>query len=379
MGTAAVIGIYRWPTANLAVSSLVAVPPFVCFLALLPALLAGLPAVRPVWFAPAFLAWLCGFMLIAEGLQFIKPFPGRARRRFAAARKLHGEELRTGAAPGSAWAVPLRLVSWNVRGGAGLTADGMLQLADLDPDLVFLQECGVGALRAAIARTTHFSDYRVDGGGNCILSRFPVRRLPNGPLPTSRGRLWAVTVAPGVELRCINVHMKRYLLNPGLMKHWNPTGVREAAGKTREPLDKLHSELELHQRSGPVILAGDFNLPPHYPDLRHTTASLQDCFKANGYGWGKTVRADLPVFRVDMIYVPGDAHVLYAGVLVGHGSDHRIVLAEVTVPLARIRVGRGDPAPRPREATFAWERPEAGARNYDYRMAVRYRDALPCA
>ena len=58
---------------------------------------------------------------------------------------------------------------------------------------------------------------------------------------------------------------------------------------------------------------------------------LKDCFSTNGYGWGKTVLARLPVARIDMVFVPQDAEVFYAGAVPTSYSDHFMVITEVDV------------------------------------------------
>ena len=96
VGIAVVAGIYRWPTANLLVSTLAPVPPLVCLFALLPGLCAGIPAVRRVWLVLGFAAWLGAVVALEECLQWLKPFPGRARREFALKRARHEQGLEEG-------------------------------------------------------------------------------------------------------------------------------------------------------------------------------------------------------------------------------------------------------------------------------------------
>ena len=83
----------------------------------------------------------------------------------------------------------------------------------------------------------------------------------------------------------------------------------------------------------PVLIAGDFNLPPCYADLRRTMAGFQDTFARRGSGWGKTVPAKLPLMRIDMVYAPAQATVYHARALPTRFSDHRPVVVELEVPL----------------------------------------------
>ncbi|MCK4375074.1 MAG: hypothetical protein KAX19_07085, partial [Candidatus Brocadiae bacterium] len=69
-------------------------------------------------------------------------------------------------------------------------------------------------------------------------------------------------------------------------------------------------------------------------------ATLKDCFSANGYGWGRTAPAKLPVVRIDMIFVPHHAEVYYASAVPTRFSDHYMMLTEVVVP---VRAGKAEP------------------------------------
>ena len=98
---------------------------------------------------------------------------------------------------------------------------------------------------------------------------------------------------------------------------------------TAADLRKVQRTVMECMAAGPVILAGDFNLPSHYPEIPAATAGLKDTFSANGYGWGKTVPSWLPALRIDMIFVPQAAHVYYAAAMPTACSDHRPVIAEI--------------------------------------------------
>ncbi len=326
--------LYRWPTVNLLTCSLTPVPPFVAFGALIPVILVGAFGVRRRWLLLGLILWASGFFMTEEAVQALRPFPGRARERFIAARMGYRSYMADNENEARPASVPLRVVSWNVKGGAGLNEEGVERLASLKPDIILLQECRGDALKSALMKSNFLAEWHVDGSGEVVLSRFPFRKRTDVPMPAWRGDVWRVEPSPGRYVDCINVHLARSVLKPDFIRYWRPGRVREAITATGRRLDDLHRTIEVCAKDGPVIAAGDFNLPPYYPGVRRATAGLQDCFGVAGYGWGKTAPAGLPLYRIDMIFVSPGARVYYAGAVGGSSSDHRMMLAEVEMPLA---------------------------------------------
>ncbi len=138
-----------------------------------------------------------------------------------------------------------------------------------------------------------------------------------------------------MRVTCLNVHLTPLRLVAQVLRGWTREDLRKDVAHTRQELATLGDALELLGADGAVVLAGDFNLPPYYPDLLRATADYQDCCVANGFGWGKTGPADFPAVRIDMIFVPEDAKVHYAGAVRTIYSDHSMTLAEVTIPVTR--------------------------------------------
>jgi len=335
IGVVVLVALYRWPRVNLAVYYFTVRPAFVWFGMLAPLVLVGVLALRPRWFLCGCAIWMVAFVATEEVAPCLKLFPGRARAAFSSARMGFMSYMDSGGPKAEVLSVPLRVISWNVLEGRKGARGAVEQLAALDPDIVLMQEFGPGRQERmvdAIAASTHFKGYHVHGDRTAILSRFPVTRLQNGPLPGGRGSVWRVEIASGVSLICASVHLSPPELKTQLVRGWSRQGVRDAIALKRRELAQLRGALDLYRLQGPIILAGDFNVPPRYADLRGAVAGLKDCFRANGYGWGKTAPARLPAVRADMIFVPPEARVHYAAAIPTPYSDHYMSLAEVAVP-----------------------------------------------
>ncbi len=336
-GAAFLVVISHWSTSNALVCFFTVCPSFACFGALLPFVLAGLWAVRLRWFLLGCALWAGGFAATDDVAQWLKPWPSRHRAAFESAHAAFLRDPLQGAAREDSLAVPLRIVTWNLASRPAQLGDALNALAALQPDIVFLQEANATALADALKGCEGFAGYRSAASqGRALLSRFPLASEAADSLPSWRGDARRVELAPGFEIVCINVHLGRRILVPRLVRTWRPSAFDDAIARTGQRLEELRETIARHAGQGrAVIVAGDFNLPPRYPDVRAATAALQDCFGAGGSGWGKTVRASTPVFRIDMIYVPKDAAVRYARAVPTALSDHRMTLAEVVVPVSR--------------------------------------------
>jgi len=358
-GAVVLFFIYRRPTVTVPVYYFIVRPAFVWFAVLGPFLLVGILALRFRWFLCGALVFLVALGATQEFRQSLRLFPGRGRRAFQASHERFFGAGESGGDAGGEANVPLRIVTWNVLSGVLGPREIVAQLAGLRPDIVFMQEFGsktrrmVKSIRGAyihsrehgpeaevtiaeaLGQSDYFRDFHLGTGRDlALVSRFPVTALKAAVPRGMRALAWQVQVSPSVRVTCLNVHLTPLRLVSQVLRGWTREDIREDVTHTRQELANLGDTLGLLAAEGAVILAGDFNLPPHYPDLLRATADYQDCFAANGFGWGKTGPADFPAVRIDMIFVPEAAKVHYAAAVRTTYSDHNMTLAEVVVPVA---------------------------------------------
>ncbi len=337
--------LYHWPTVNVPVYYFTVRPAAVWFCMVAPFVLSGIVAVRTRWFLCGCLLWAIGFIATEEVLQTAKLFEGRARATFQETQRSFLNPGRFGKTGDGRVSVPLRIVTWNVMGGRLGSREALEQLAGLEPDIILMQECSGRRIRESLKESDYFREFNVDGSYQTILTRFPVERLRVERLSRFRCYAWRVRVAPDADLICVNVHLAPHRLRTQIIRGWTVKGLRNAIRHTREELEGVRGTVDQFAAEAPVILAGDFNLPPRYADLRWATAGLKDCFAENGFGWGKTVPTKLPALRIDMIFVPSDARVYYARAVPTRYSDHYMTLAEVEIPVNRSGLAEGASAP----------------------------------
>ncbi len=240
----------------------------------------------------------------------------------------------------------VRLLTYNVhhcRGQDGKVSPERIAdvIAAAGPQIAVLQEVDVGRRRSGIRDQAQIIADRLnmqphfhaaievgeERYGNAILSTFPFRivhagRLPSVPwIPYSepRSALWATVTIEDAELQLFSTHL-------GL------TPVEQ-----RFQIDALlgHEWLKSHQKSGPQLLAGDFNAGPGSLTYRRLTHALRDARVLSLSPATPTFPAIWPRLTIDHIFVNSAVDVSHvetvANPLARIASDHLPLLAEFKV------------------------------------------------
>ncbi len=224
----------------------------------------------------------------------------------------------------------LRVVTWNVSGGAPLGA-----LEALEPDICFFQEIGdVGgsAAKSPLWRTFAWRS-SLDPG---ILSRFPLTGIETRRVGPWQEPLLAETVLPrGQRILVVNVRLALPALVSTLasLASLSRPDYGHRARIDQFPLlaqsiVAVQRERSLHS----VILAGDFNAPADAGSADPLRRILRDVWPIAGLGWGGTMTAQVPLSRIDQCWVSPDIEVVSARVVHARESDHRLLVVDLVVP-----------------------------------------------
>lgn len=233
---------------------------------------------------------------------------------------------------GQTFAAELRILSYNIHHGRGLDGEVDLEriakvIKSAQPDLVALNEVDKGVNRsgkldepAELARLTGMhhafeKNIEYDGGeyGNAILSRWPIEKTENVPLPShyegeQRGMLMVkVASDEGQSLWFAATHLD-----------YRPNDAERVA--STEAIEKLIASRFAGQH---FVLAGDFNALPKSRVIEQLARTWM--IAETGY----TFPADEPVRRIDYVMARPVAawRVRSAKVLKAPlESDHRPVL-----------------------------------------------------
>jgi endonuclease/exonuclease/phosphatase family metal-dependent hydrolase len=212
-----------------------------------------------------------------------------------------------------------------------------LEITKAKPDLLLLQDAN-NAVNGPIGALLRGWNVRALGQ-YAIASRLPLSDAQLGSIsflgrnhPYLRCQLM---VGPQV-IRVYSVH----LLTPrsGLAAIKHREGISEFELETKVRLVQAQELTDdLKRESSPVILAGDFNAPLQSLVCRTVMhGRLQDAFAAAGRGYGYTyghsLRLGQSFVRIDHIFV--DPRLAVADCWTGDasGSDHRPVIADITIP-----------------------------------------------
>jgi endonuclease/exonuclease/phosphatase (EEP) superfamily protein YafD len=203
------------------------------------------------------------------------------------------------------------------------------ELATLDADVLMLQEVSPpfeAALRAGglLERYPHHRIIaREDSFGISLLSRLPldgVEIVPMAGLPQIQATVWLGDRA--IDL--LNVHTL-------------PPRVADYVERHHRGLEAILTWTRA--RSGPFIVAGDFNSTPYSRFSSEMSAFAEDAWHLAGRGYGHTAPNGLmpiPPIALDHIYLSADLTVRAVELGVGAGSDHRPVVAnDVALRAAR--------------------------------------------
>jgi endonuclease/exonuclease/phosphatase (EEP) superfamily protein YafD len=236
----------------------------------------------------------------------------------------------TWAAPDGPWAADraqgptVRVVSSNVSDVNPTPLDLAEALLAEAPDVLVLVEYTptmAQALDEAGVRDqlpNAAEDPRFGTAGSAIFSRLPMtaREVIH---PGDAPMMSATVLIDDVATEVVAVHTTQPLVDVGR-------------------LDRQLSDLAdlVHEASGPLVLAGDFNANTQVAGFRSILeAGGTDAARASGRGWSRSWPdrlLPLPVLLLDRVVVGGGVGVRDTAEGDGHGSDHRYVVADLVAP-----------------------------------------------
>lgn len=236
---------------------------------------------------------------------------------------------------------PIRVLVYNIHAGKDAKGIDNLErvaslITSLDADVVLLQEVDRGTRRsgnadqlAILMRLTKLHgvfgkslDYQGGDYGIAILSRWPIASHETVPLhvdppqPRAGGRLeprvalFAKIQTPRRTITIANTHF-----DASPEDTWRAQEVREllAAARARRPL----------------MIGGDFNATPDSAVIAAMRAArFADCGNTDELSYP----ADVPVKRIDYLFLGGGVRCVNARVLDTQASDHRPLWASAALP-----------------------------------------------
>ncbi len=245
--------------------------------------------------------------------------------------------------------VSIRVMTYNVH--SCINMDGKISpariakvIAHYDPDIVALQELDVKRFRTGgidqaeviaeeLEMEFHFSpafQIEEEQYGNAILSRYPMRLVRAGALPTlahrpnleKRGVLWTEITVDGRKIQLLNTHF----------------GLRHKEGLVQGDALMGPEWLGHPDRLNPTIVCGDFNAQPHSRICKKIRRAFNDAqILLDNHRPQRTFFSHFPVGRIDHVFVSPEIIVHCVEVprtaLTLLASDHLPLIVEVSIPM----------------------------------------------
>jgi endonuclease/exonuclease/phosphatase family metal-dependent hydrolase len=279
-------------------------------------LVPGLFLLRLAWFRSSTRGYKLGMAAVGLlWLAYILTFTEELR---SVTRSLWPEQSR----PGSA----LRVVSLNSELGLGNASD----LKGYMPDIVLLQESpGPTAVERMAHEVFGAEAGVVMGIDTAILARGTVVIVP---LPLASRRYFAVArvkLTTGIEIGVISLHLQT---PPVRLDLWSPgawTQLRAHRARQRRQMQTILQQIAAMPANMPIIAGGDFNAPQGDAIFQLLKPQLRDAFAEAGRGWGNTHDNDLPVLRIDQVWITNHFGAAAVRTYRTERSDHRLVVCDL--------------------------------------------------
>jgi endonuclease/exonuclease/phosphatase (EEP) superfamily protein YafD len=220
----------------------------------------------------------------------------------------------------------IRVLTCNVHGGE-LDPSRLTDLIlSVHPDIIFLQEwfprdqlplLGIRGWNSIVS------------GELCAATRFPIHR--DGNFPSYFAAHYAIETSAGT-IDAFNVHLSspHYALRNVALGLPRGEGDIQRNSRDRENEARQLNGI-IHSIQGPLLIAGDFNLPPDSAIFRDNFSTLTDSFAAAGFGFGWTYHSHWTATRIDHILSNSQWVCRRCWVGPDVGSLHRPLIADLTI------------------------------------------------
>ncbi|WP_309707769.1 endonuclease/exonuclease/phosphatase family protein [Armatimonas sp.] len=211
-----------------------------------------------------------------------------------------------------------RVVSLNCAGGDPKAAD---EVRAWKPDVVLLQEIPSPESVRALAENLYGSrDACVLGLDTAVLSR----NLTAVPLPRTLQRYATVAKTPQGTIASVR-------LTPSILRvdFWSSNCWQAHTENRQARRAELRAVAEVLPRNGALLVGGDLNAPAGDGVFTELIAlKLQDAWPLAGLDWGNTIANDLPIHRIDQLWLREHSPRALIAVKT-QNSDHRMLICDL--------------------------------------------------
>ena len=229
----------------------------------------------------------------------------------------------------------LRVLTYNIGGGRLDPGEIAPWLDDVAPDMAVFQECAAAIEPARASLLQRGWQVEVQQG-SCMVSRHPIRKVEvRDPMAIWKMGGSGIVVryevaAPGRVINVVNVHLEtvREGLTAVLRRGWGGVSELELNIEQRDIESTLARAFAV-QAAGPLVVAGDFNMPMESAIYRRYWSDFTNAFSSAGQGWGATKATRWHGIRIDHVLLGPGWSCTRAWVGPHLGMDHRPMIAEI--------------------------------------------------
>ena len=228
----------------------------------------------------------------------------------------------------------IRVISLNCAGGNLKAAEEVIRYK---PDIVLLQEAPTRKDVEGLAR-----DLFKDNGTVIwnIDTAVIVRGHASQNISPHKTNMFMtqthVRLMSGIEASVISVHLFPPTIDMNLFSPDCWQKHKEDRQLRRSQIEKIVAQLDSIPENVPVIVGGDFNTTADDGAIRLLGPRLRDSFREGGIGWGHTAFNNMPLFRVDQIWINKHFKPLAVFSKRTEHSDHRMVICDLRPKLQTV-------------------------------------------
>ncbi len=209
----------------------------------------------------------------------------------------------------------LRVATVNCTGSFQAITDALAE----SPDIVLIQESPSPSEWASFME--HHPGYALSLGIDASI-------LVKGSIqPHHLGRFYTISRVT-IRGTTFGVGSLRLATSEPRIDLWNLSCWHSQTVMRKKQLGQILEVQNILPDSLPLILGGDFNVPQGDKVFRALEDRLSDSFRGSERGWCNTIIADLPLLRIDQIWMTNDLKSVNAYTKKSPYTDHRIYVAD---------------------------------------------------
>jgi vancomycin resistance protein VanJ len=223
----------------------------------------------------------------------------------------------------------IRVISLNCAGANLKAAEEVIRY---EPDIVLLQEAPSRIECKNLAKKLFGNNYAAMWNTDtAILAKGRLQTNSALDVENPFAAYARVLLAPDIQVQLVSLHLIPPTIDTNI---WSPkcwTNHTKDRHLRRNQIAQLLFPLDYLPESVPIILGGDFNVPAGDTCIRILKPRLRDTFSENGFGWPHTAVNQIPLFRVDQIWISKQIKTCAVYARKTENSDHRMVVCDLYV------------------------------------------------